>query len=170
MHIPSAGCLTNQRLDFRSTILQYYVLKSEREWGEASMTPVSPNRSVRSAFQLLELLAGSPDGLRLARLADSTGLPKTTVHRLLCTLEELEVVCRDDATARFHLSVAWERFGGSAPAGRSQFSAPIVSHDGLPLAGLTLRVRGPVPCDAAADRLRRLVADLATAVSRRISA
>jgi len=131
------------------------------------MTTVTPNRSVRNAFQLLELLAGSPDGVRLTRLSEITGLPKTTVHRLLCTLEELEIVCRDDTGARYHLSAAWQRLGGGLPTG-AQFSAPIVSHDGSPLAGLTLRVRGPVSCDATADRLHRLVADLAVVVSRRI--
>jgi DNA-binding IclR family transcriptional regulator len=128
------------------------------------MTTVTPNHAVRNAFQLLELLAGAPDGMRLARLAEAAELPKTTVHRLLNTLVDMEVVCRDEDGARFHLNARWQRFGGD------QFSAPIVSHDGHQLAGLTLRTRGPVSCDATADRLRRLVADLAVAVSRRIRA
>jgi DNA-binding IclR family transcriptional regulator len=124
------------------------------------MNPEAPHRSVRNAFQLLELLAGSPDGLGLTRLVEISALPKTTVHRLLRTLVELDIVCQDGT--RYHLNAQWERFGGA------QFSAPIVSHDGQPLAGLTLRTRGPVSSPATADRLRRLVADLATAVSRRI--
>jgi DNA-binding IclR family transcriptional regulator len=126
------------------------------------MTPVTPNRSLRNAFQLLELLAGSPDGLTLTRLVELTELPKTTVHRLLGTLAELDIVCPDGQC--YHLNTRWQRFGGD------QFSAPILSHDGQQLAGLTLRTRGPVSCDATADRLRRLVADLAVAVSRRIRA
>lgn len=126
------------------------------------MTPGTPNRSLRNAFQLLELLSGSPDGLRLTRLVEITGLPKTTVYRLLSTLAELDIVCEDGQ--RYHLNATWQRFGGD------QFTAPIVSRDGHPLAGLTLRTRGPVSCDATADRLRRLVADLAVVVSRRISA
>lgn len=126
------------------------------------MTPGTPNRSLRNAFQLLELLAGSPDGLRLARLVEITGLPKTTVYRLLSTLAELDIVCQDGRL--YHLNATWQRFGGD------QFTAPIVSREGQPLAGLTLRTRGPVSCDATADRLRRLVADLAVAVSQRISA
>ena len=121
-----------------------------------------PNRSVRNAFQLLELLAGSPDGLALARMVQISGLPKTTVHRLLATLTELDIVCHDGR--RYHMNARWQRFGGD------QFTAPIVSSDGHPLAGLTLRTRGPVSSDVTADRLRRLVADLATAVSRQIRA
>jgi DNA-binding IclR family transcriptional regulator len=119
-----------------------------------------PNRSVRNAFELLELLACSPDGLALTRLVQISGLPKTTVHRLLSTLAELDIVCHDGV--RYHMNARWQRFGGD------QFTAPIVNRDGHPLAGLTLRTRGPVESDATADRLRRLVADLATAVSRQI--
>jgi hypothetical protein len=121
-----------------------------------------PNRSVRNAFQLLEFLAGSPDGLPLARLAQLSGLPKTTVHRLLATLAELDIVCQTGT--RYHLNAHWHRFSGD------QFTAPIVNQDGHHLAGLTLRTRGPVSSDAAAERLRRLVSDLATAVSRHIRA
>lgn len=124
------------------------------------MTTVTSNRAVRNAFQLLELLSGAPDGLRLARLAEISGQPRTTVHRLLNTLAELDIVCHDED--RYHLNARWQRFGGA------QFHAPIVGHDGRHLAGLTLRTRGPVACEATADRLRRLVADLAVAVSRRM--
>lgn len=124
------------------------------------MTTVTSNRAVRNAFQLLELLSGAPDGMRLSRLVEISELPKTTVHRLLNTLAELDIVCHDED--RYHLNSHWQRFGGD------QFTAPIVTHDGRHLAGLTLRTRGPVSCDATADRLRRLVADLAVAVARRI--
>lgn len=124
------------------------------------MTTVTSNRAVRNAFQLLELLSGAPDGMRLARLVEISGQPKTTVHRMLTTLSELDIVCHDED--RYHLNARWQRFGGE------QFSAPIVAGDGRHLAGLTLRTPGPVSCEATADRLRRLVSDLAVAVSRRI--
>src|SRR5262245_2122816 len=104
-----------------------------------------PNRAVRNAFELLELLSGSPDGLPLARLVQISGLPKTTVHRLLATLTELDIVCQDGT--RFHLNARWHRFSGE------QFSAPIVTRDGHHLAGLTLRTRGPVSSEATAARL-----------------
>jgi DNA-binding IclR family transcriptional regulator len=123
-------------------------------------------RSVRNAFRLLELLAGSPDGLRLARLVDATGLPKSSVHRILGTLEELDIVCRDEFSAAYHLTSSWRRI--VSPPRLSEFSAPVLSHDGRPVAGLTLRLRGQVSPGAPSERLTRLVADLAHAVSRRI--
>jgi hypothetical protein len=46
----------------------------------------------------------------------------------------------------------------------------VLSHDGRPVAGLTLRLRGQVSPGAPSERLTRLVADLAHAVSRRIGA
>jgi len=124
------------------------------------MTTSLSNQAVRNAFQLLELLSGAPDGMRLARLVEISGQPKTTVHRLLTTLADLNIVCHDED--HYHLNAHWQRFGGD------QFTAPIVGADGSQLAGLTLRTRGPVACEVTANRLRRLVADLAVAVSRRI--
>lgn len=131
------------------------------------MTQV-PQRSVRNAFQLLELLAGSPDGLDLARLSAITGLPRTTTQRVLATLEELDIVCREE---RYHLSAEWQRLvsGASGVGGRAHFSAPILSGDGEAVAGLTLRVRDPLHHAAGPERLHQLVTDLAAAVSRRIA-
>ncbi|HWM05492.1 MAG TPA: helix-turn-helix domain-containing protein [Actinophytocola sp.] len=123
-------------------------------------------RSVRSAFRLLELLAGSQEGLRLARLVDASGLPKSSVYRILGTLVELDIVCRDDDTAVYHLTASWRRV--VSPPRLSEFSAPVLSHDGRAVAGLTLRLRGQVSPGAPSERLTRLVADLAHAVSRRI--
>jgi len=122
-------------------------------------------RSVRNAFRLLELLAGSPDGMRLARMVDATGLPKSSVHRILGTLEDLEIVCREDSGA-YHLTASWRRV--VLPMRPSEFSAPVLSHDGRQVAGLTLRLRGQVSPGAPSERLTRLVSDLAHAVSRRI--
>jgi DNA-binding IclR family transcriptional regulator len=123
-------------------------------------------RSVRNAFRLLELLDSSPEGLRLARLVDASGLPKSSAHRILTTLEELDIVSRDDATANYHLTASWRRI--VAPPRPTEFTAPVLSHDGRPVAGLTLRLRGRVSPGVPSDRLSRLVADLAHAVSRRL--
>jgi hypothetical protein len=121
-------------------------------------TPDGPAscRSVRNAFRLLELLAGSPDGLRLARLVDAAGMPKSSAHRILGTLEELGIVCRDEATANYHLAASWRRI--VSPPRLSEFSAPVLSHDGRPVAGLTLRLRGQVSpgVPAAGTRWRRV--------------
>lgn len=65
-----------------------------------------PNRPVRAAFEIVELLAGSPDGLTAARLCAATGLSRTAVHSALDTLVGLDIVCHDE---RYHLSVQWQR-------------------------------------------------------------
>lgn len=124
-------------------------------------------RSVRNAFRLLELLDGSPDGLRLSRLVAATGLPKSSVHRILGTLTDLDIVCRDETNGAYHLTASWRRV--VAPPRLTEFSAPVLSRDGRPVAGLTLRLRGQVSPGAPADRLARLVADLAHAVAGRIA-
>jgi DNA-binding IclR family transcriptional regulator len=123
-------------------------------------------RSVRNAFRLLELLSANPDGMRLARLVDGTGLPKSSVHRILGTLQDMGIVWRDEDDGVYHLTGAWREV--VSPRRRSEFSAPVLSHDGRQVAGLTLRLRGQVSPGASSDRLTRLVADLAHAVSRRI--
>lgn len=123
-------------------------------------------RSVRNTFRLLEVLAENPDGLRLARLVDATGLPKSSAHRILGTLEELHIVRRDNATATYHLNASWRRT--VVPPRLAEFSAPVPGHDGRPVGGLTLRLRGQLSPGVPPERLTRLVTDLAYAVSRRI--
>ncbi|WP_460402403.1 helix-turn-helix domain-containing protein [Actinophytocola sediminis] len=121
---------------------------------------------MRNAFRLLESLAGSPDGMRLTRLADATGLPKSSVHRILGTLADLEIVCREEGSGIYHLTASWRRV--VSPPRLTEFSAPVVGQDGKAVAGLTLRLRGQVSPGAPSERLTRLVSDLAHAVSRRI--
>lgn len=69
------------------------------------MTSVTSGRAVRNAFHLLELLAGAPDGMRFARLVETSGQRRSTVRRLLKTLTELDVVCRDEDS--YHLNAHW---------------------------------------------------------------
>lgn len=123
-------------------------------------------RSVRNAFRVLDLLATSPEGLRLARIVEATGLPKSSAHRILTTLEDLDIVCRDNCTANYHLVANWRRI--VAPPRPAEFTAPVLNQDGRAVAGLTLRLRGQVSPGLPAERLTRLVSDLAHAVSRRI--
>ncbi len=51
-----------------------------------SSTDKVPIQSVVRAFSVLEVLAGSPAGLRLADLSRIVGLHKATVFRLLKTM------------------------------------------------------------------------------------
>ncbi len=70
-----------------------------------SATPNSPRYLVPvvlSAFRLLDRLSVHT-GASLHELALSTGIPKSTVFRLLATLQHLELVRRDDATKAYRL-------------------------------------------------------------------
>lgn len=50
------------------------------------MAEKSGVQSVERIFQLIEHLAAHPTGVSLQRLAEETGLAKSTVHRLLASL------------------------------------------------------------------------------------
>lgn len=45
-----------------------------------------PVQSIERTFKILEVLAKNPEGLSLLALSEQTGLPSSTVHRLLHTL------------------------------------------------------------------------------------
>ena len=49
------------------------------------MAEKSGVQSVERIFQLIEHLAAHPTGVSLQRLAEETGLAKSTVHRLLAS-------------------------------------------------------------------------------------
>jgi DNA-binding IclR family transcriptional regulator len=59
--------------------------------------------SVDRSFELLEWLAVSERGLSLAELTRQTGFPKSTVFRILATLEERQVVVLDAHTRTYTL-------------------------------------------------------------------
>jgi len=59
--------------------------------------------SVDRAFELLERLADADQGLSLAEMTRQTGFPKSTVFRILATLEERQVVTLDAQTRTYHL-------------------------------------------------------------------
>lgn len=59
--------------------------------------------SLDRAFEVLEVLAAETHGLSLADLARRTEIPKSTVFRILTTLEGRGAVALDDATRTYHL-------------------------------------------------------------------
>lgn len=58
---------------------------------------------VMSTFRLLDRLAGQTSA-SLHELSTSTGIPKSTVFRLLATLQHLEMVRRDEPSKSYRLS------------------------------------------------------------------
>ena len=61
-------------------------------------------QSIERAFIILEQLSEHPNGMQITKLATDTNLSKSTVHRLLSTLIELQYVRKDSVTERYYLS------------------------------------------------------------------
>ncbi|HLI27496.1 MAG TPA: IclR family transcriptional regulator [Chloroflexota bacterium] len=73
-------------------------------------------RAVERAVALLFRVAERPEGASLRQLADEVGCSKSTVHRLLATLERLEVVERDPALRQYRLGRRLRALRQEAPA------------------------------------------------------
>ncbi|GEK34818.1 IclR family transcriptional regulator [Kurthia sibirica] len=61
-------------------------------------------QSIERAFVLLEFLSDYPDGMKITTLANESGLSKSTVHRLLSTLIELNYVKQNRVTEEYQIS------------------------------------------------------------------
>mgnify|MGYP004607527699 FL=1 len=68
------------------------------------MADKSGVQSVERIFQLIESLAAHPAGAGLQRLAQDTGLAKSTVHRLLASLVSLGYAAQDE-NGRYRLTL-----------------------------------------------------------------
>lgn len=60
-------------------------------------------QSLVRAFGLLDALAASETGLTLTEVAREVGLPRSTAHRLLTTMESLHYLCFDQETNRWQI-------------------------------------------------------------------
>lgn len=63
-------------------------------------------RSLTRALSILNALAARPDGMSLTELSDATGLPPSTTHRLLTTLEAERFVRPDSHGGLWRVGVA----------------------------------------------------------------
>lgn len=71
--------------------------------------------SLERAIQVLGLLASEPRGLSLADLARATSIPKSTLFRILVTLQKHHCVATDKDTGAYRLgSYLWELGNGFA--------------------------------------------------------
>ena len=78
------------------------------------MYPTGGVRAVDRAVELLFRLAAHPEGIGLQRLADEVGCSKSTVHRLLATLQGHDVAEQDAASKLYRPG---RRLGELAVAG-----------------------------------------------------
>ena len=69
------------------------------------MTEKGGVQSVERIVQLIEQLASHPAGASLQRLAQETGLAKSTVHRLLASLVSLGYAAQEPETGRYRLTL-----------------------------------------------------------------
>ncbi|GAA0585448.1 IclR family transcriptional regulator [Paractinoplanes ferrugineus] len=60
-------------------------------------------QSIERSSAVLRLLAAGPDRLRVKEIADALGLPKSTAHSILRTLEHVGFAEQDPRTARYRL-------------------------------------------------------------------
>jgi len=60
-------------------------------------------QSLLRALDLLKVISDEADGLRLVEIAERSGYPSSTVHRLLTTMEERQFVCFDKATKNWNI-------------------------------------------------------------------
>lgn len=67
--------------------------------------------SVERAFEIVEMLADSIDGLTLADVSRALDLNKSIVSKLLHTLEAMQLVWRDDRAQRYYLTYAISNIG-----------------------------------------------------------
>ncbi|BCJ41941.1 IclR family transcriptional regulator [Actinoplanes ianthinogenes] len=63
-------------------------------------------QSIERSSAVLRLLAAGPDRLRVKEIADALGLPKSTAHGILRTLEHVGFAEQDPRTARYRLGRA----------------------------------------------------------------
>ena len=75
--------------------------------------------SIRRAFQLIERLSEDPSGKRVLQLSDETGLPPSTVHRVLQTLVGMSYVRQDQHNSHYRLTGKLLEVGSKGIAGRT---------------------------------------------------
>jgi IclR family transcriptional regulator, KDG regulon repressor len=90
--------------------------------------------SVTNAARLLKQFTSNERELGVTELARRLGLAKSTVHRLLTTLEQERLIERDPDTARYRLGLAVFELGAAA-------SSPTDLHQAVLLPMSVLRVR-----------------------------
>jgi DNA-binding IclR family transcriptional regulator len=70
--------------------------------------------SVKKAFAILSTVSSSKDGMGVSDLAKKLNMPKSTVHGMTSTLEELGTVLRDPLSKKYKLGFTLLEIGRSA--------------------------------------------------------
>lgn len=89
-----------------------------------SKLPKYPVQTVEKALEIIELLTSSQfrDGISISELSKELNLGKSTVHRIIETMEAKEYINQDQETKRYQLSWKLFELGNSIPRRRNLFS------------------------------------------------
>jgi DNA-binding IclR family transcriptional regulator len=90
----------------------------------SAAAPAGGIQVISRAVQLLQALNGERDGLSLSQLAARTGLPRSTVHRLLVALEVEGFVAAASPTGRMRLGPALLQLADSGRPDLQQLLRP----------------------------------------------
>jgi IclR family acetate operon transcriptional repressor len=71
-------------------------------------------QSVKRAFEVLDVLSSTEQGMGVSGLVDQTGLPYATIHRLLRTLTESGYAWQDPGSRRYMLGSRLVKLGNAA--------------------------------------------------------
>lgn len=69
-------------------------------------------KSLNKAITLLDILAGEDNGLKLSELSERSGYPKSTVHALLSTMRDRDLVNQTDG-GRYTLGIKLFEYGAT---------------------------------------------------------
>lgn len=74
--------------------------------------------AVIAAFEILDLLAGMPEPVRMTEIVERVALPKSSVFRLLRALESIKAVRRDERDKRYYLGPKFDEYARVSPTSR----------------------------------------------------
>lgn len=81
------------------------------------------SNTVSRSFSILELLSTSPNGLGVSEISERLSLPKSTVHRLLGDLQQLEYIVLNDSLKVYRLSFKLAQLGFKSLSSHSVYEA-----------------------------------------------
>lgn len=97
--------------------------------GERRQRQSKTNHSIEKSMEIIEVLARSVAPMKLIEIAETTGMPVSTVLRFVGTLEDLGYVCREPTSKGYYLSIKFAYLGNRAREHNSVLSCvhPVLS-------------------------------------------
>jgi DNA-binding IclR family transcriptional regulator len=89
--------MLQQQTESRSDLRAWESLQRKSKLAEGTQSVPA----IDKAFMILEMLAGSRTGMSLPEIVKKSGLPKSSVHCILVTLQRQEYFYRNDNTGRY---------------------------------------------------------------------